>query len=93
MKIQFMVLGNITCCHDYAIFGQLTADLTGDNVCLCIANLVTTEFYGPIFIRPFEKRSYYVITLGVRLSIRPSVNFFVSVLLLLQFTSELKLGI
>ena len=32
-----------------------------------------------IFIRPFEKRSYYVIPLGVRPSVRPSVNFFVSV--------------
>ena len=36
-----------------------------------------------LFIRPFEKRSYYVIPLGVRpsvrLSVRPSVNFFVSV--------------
>ena len=31
------------------------------------------------FIRPFEKRSYYVIPLGVRPSVRPSVNFFVSV--------------
>ena len=32
-----------------------------------------------VFIRPFEKRSYYVIPLGVRPSVRPSVNFFVSV--------------
>ena len=36
-----------------------------------------------VFIRPFEKRSYYVIPLGVRMSVRPSVrlcvNFFVSV--------------
>ena len=35
------------------------------------------------FIRPFEKRSYYVIPPGVcpsvRPSVRPSVNFFVSV--------------
>ena len=32
-----------------------------------------------VFIRPFEKRSYYVIPPGVRPSVRPSVNFFVSV--------------
>ena len=32
-----------------------------------------------IFIRPFEKRSYYVIPPGVRPSVRPSVNCFVSV--------------
>ena len=27
-----------------------------------------------VFIRPFEKRSYYVIPLGVRPSVRPSVR-------------------
>ena len=32
-----------------------------------------------ILIRPFEKRSYYVIPLGVRPSVCPSVKFFVSV--------------
>ena len=35
----------------------------------------TGNMKGLIFIRPFEKRSYYVIPLGVC----PSVNFFVSV--------------
>ena len=41
-----------------------------------------------IFIRPFEKRSYDVIPLGIRPSVCPSVNFFVSVKLLLQFMSD-----
>ena len=34
----------------------------------------STVMHGqPLFIRPFEKRSYYVIPLGVRPSVRPSV--------------------
>ena len=57
---------------------------------------VTNSSILQFFIRPFEKRSYYVIPLGVRpsvrlsvrLSVRPSVNFFVSMQLLLQFTSD-----
>ena len=47
------------------------------------SSVVLAELQVALFIRPFEKQSYYVIPPGVRpsvrLSVRPSVNFFVSV--------------
>ena len=56
-----MGLTNITCSHDYATLGQITADyyvwmiLTREYVILCIKNHGNIGFYGPIFQLNVEK--------------------------------------
>ena len=49
--------------YPYPVCKKLRADFT-----------IKVNGIPPFFICPFEKRSYYVIPLGVRPSVRPSVR-------------------
>ena len=45
------------------------------NICATIFTVDTKSFTLPVvFIRPFEKRTYYAMAMSVRLSVRPSVR-------------------
>ena len=40
----------------------------------CVRSVSSTILVRSIFIRPFEKRTYYAMAMSVRLSVRPSVR-------------------